>query len=161
MNKPLTNIALQARRLRKDFGSQAVLNCLDLEIAEGESVAIIGPNGAGKTTLLRCLAGLVSPSAGEIYWFGQPAAARPRSRILVGMVAHEGLISSAPYSRRKPAFRRADVRHCQAPTADSGSDQGSCFRAADLYSGKKAFPRDAAASVHCSGAGSRPAHTNS
>ncbi len=42
------------------------LGPLDLEVAAGECVALVGPNGAGKTTLLRCLAGLRTPSAGEL-----------------------------------------------------------------------------------------------
>ena len=49
----------------------------------------MGINGAGKTTLLRCLAALVRPTAGSVFWFGSPAAAQPRDRSLIGMLGHE------------------------------------------------------------------------
>jgi polar amino acid transport system ATP-binding protein len=46
---------LEARGLRKTFGSNVVLNGLDLDVAEGECVVLIGGSGSGKSTLLRCL----------------------------------------------------------------------------------------------------------
>lgn len=50
----------------KRFGEIFAVRGVDLEIAEGEFVAIIGPSGCGKTTTLRMIAGLESPSTGEI-----------------------------------------------------------------------------------------------
>ena len=81
--------ALQAQRLSKRLGDRVVLRKIDLEIAAGECVALTGSNGSGKTTLLRCLAAIVRPTAGEVNWFGRPAAASPEQRRLVGMVSHE------------------------------------------------------------------------
>lgn len=45
-----------------------VLRQVDLELQEGEVAAVLGPSGSGKSTLLHLLAGLDTPSAGEIYW---------------------------------------------------------------------------------------------
>jgi ABC-2 type transport system ATP-binding protein len=42
--------AIDARGLRKSFGDQLVLDCLDLTVATGTVFALLGPNGAGKTT---------------------------------------------------------------------------------------------------------------
>ncbi|WLH13050.1 L-cystine ABC transporter ATP-binding protein YecC [Pseudomonas hefeiensis] len=53
-------------KLTKQFKGQVVLNGIDLEIKEGEVVAIIGPSGSGKTTFLRCLNFLEEPSSGRI-----------------------------------------------------------------------------------------------
>src|SRR3984885_3480531 len=46
----------------------------DLEIEEGQIVALLGPSGSGKSTLLRMLTGLSVPSAGQVYWHEKPVA---------------------------------------------------------------------------------------
>jgi ABC-2 type transport system ATP-binding protein len=57
---------LAARSLTKRFGDRTALHDVSFEIYSGELVAIIGPNGAGKTTLLSILAGIQTPSGGEV-----------------------------------------------------------------------------------------------
>jgi heme ABC exporter ATP-binding subunit CcmA len=84
-----SEISIETRRLTKAFGARTVLDRIDLEVAEGQSVALTGANGAGKTTLLRCLASLVRPTGGDVRWFGEPAGKDPASRRMIGMVAHE------------------------------------------------------------------------
>jgi len=51
---------IEARGLRKSYGSTAALDGIDLRIAEGRIVGLIGPNGAGKTTALNAIVGLAS-----------------------------------------------------------------------------------------------------
>ncbi|MGI5491264.1 ABC transporter ATP-binding protein [Microtetraspora malaysiensis] len=53
-------------------GDLPVLAGIDLDINEGEIVALLGKSGSGKSTLLRCLAGLIPPSSGTITYRGQP-----------------------------------------------------------------------------------------
>ena len=50
---------LSLEALKKSFGSRSVLKSIDLELQDGEVVAINGPNGSGKTTLLRILSTLM------------------------------------------------------------------------------------------------------
>ena len=57
---------IEVQGLSKSFRQQTVLQSIDLEVAQGEVVAIIGPSGSGKTTLLRCLNLLETPEAGSI-----------------------------------------------------------------------------------------------
>ena len=53
-------------QLTKQFNGQVVLNGIDMEVKEGEVIAIIGPSGSGKTTFLRCLNFLEQPTSGRI-----------------------------------------------------------------------------------------------
>ena len=62
--KAATKIAVNG--LRKSFGSNEVLQGIDLEVAEGEVVCVIGPSGSGKSTLLRCLNKLEDITAGTV-----------------------------------------------------------------------------------------------
>jgi energy-coupling factor transport system ATP-binding protein len=57
---------VSARRLSVDLGRYRAVHDVDVTVAEGEVVALLGRNGAGKTTLLRALAGLISPSSGDV-----------------------------------------------------------------------------------------------
>ncbi|MGM1065384.1 ATP-binding cassette domain-containing protein [Saccharothrix sp. Mg75] len=72
---------VDVRGLRKAYGSTAVLDGVDLEVAEGSVFALLGPNGAGKTTTIRVLSTLARPDAGELRVAGhdvvrEPAAVR-------------------------------------------------------------------------------------
>lgn len=57
---------LQITDLTKRFGDTAVLNAINLEVEEGEFLALVGPSGSGKTTLLRTVAGFEDADAGTI-----------------------------------------------------------------------------------------------
>jgi len=59
-------LILSIRGLEKSYGQRRVLSGVDLEVAEGECVALVGGNGSGKTTTLRAIAGLARPDAGSI-----------------------------------------------------------------------------------------------
>ncbi|MEB3703092.1 ABC transporter ATP-binding protein [Candidatus Bealeia paramacronuclearis] len=60
------NIKIQIRNLSKSFGHKVVLNKLNLDIYEGESLVIIGGSGTGKSVLIKCILGLIQPDSGEI-----------------------------------------------------------------------------------------------
>lgn len=52
--------------LTKTFGSNTIVDQLDLDIEDGEFLVLLGPSGCGKTTTLRCIAGLETPEGGSI-----------------------------------------------------------------------------------------------
>ncbi|MDR1762980.1 MAG: ABC transporter ATP-binding protein [Dysgonamonadaceae bacterium] len=56
------------KNIRKSFGNLEVLKGIDLNIEQGEIVAIVGPSGAGKTTLLQILGALDTPDSGEVFY---------------------------------------------------------------------------------------------
>src|SRR5215472_8228548 len=69
---------IEARGLRKTFGSTVALDGVDLKVDEGRILGLIGPNGAGKSTLLNAALGLI-PFEGELKVLGQdPWTARDR-----------------------------------------------------------------------------------
>jgi len=62
---------LSLRGITKKYGKVTALNKVNLEILERDLLAIIGPNGAGKTTLLKIMAGIETPTEGEIVYKGK------------------------------------------------------------------------------------------
>jgi multiple sugar transport system ATP-binding protein len=65
----------------KRFGSMTALEKVDLEVADGEFVALLGPSGCGKTTLLRIVAGLETQSEGRVFIGGRDVSRlRPAER---------------------------------------------------------------------------------
>jgi multiple sugar transport system ATP-binding protein len=58
--------SISLRKVGKRFGATEVLRDIDLEIADGEFVAMVGPSGCGKSTLLNCIAGLEAASSGDV-----------------------------------------------------------------------------------------------
>ncbi|GAA3123919.1 ABC transporter ATP-binding protein [Streptosporangium carneum] len=65
---------ITVRDVRVDLGGHTVFREVDLTAGPEEIVAVAGENGAGKSTLLRCLAGLQTPSGGQIRVLGGPPA---------------------------------------------------------------------------------------
>ncbi len=79
MNMPV----LEGRDLRVVYGRQEVLDVPQVEVREGEVLAIIGPNGAGKSTLLRVLGLLETATAGIVLYRGQPVSPADRQGLTI------------------------------------------------------------------------------
>ena len=65
---------VRVRHAAAGYGATAVLSDVDLEVSEGEVVAILGTNGSGKSTLVKTVIGLLPLDAGEVDLFGVPLA---------------------------------------------------------------------------------------
>jgi ABC-2 type transport system ATP-binding protein len=75
----MTNPAIAARGLRKSYGDKAVLDGIDLSVAEGTVFSLLGPNGAGKTTTVQILSTLIGADGGEIRVAGHDPATDPQA----------------------------------------------------------------------------------
>ena len=67
----MTDYILEARDIHRSFGQTQALRGASVAVERGEIVAIMGPSGSGKSTLLHCLAGIYTPSQGEVWFDGK------------------------------------------------------------------------------------------
>jgi heme exporter protein A len=85
--------AIEVRKLTKAFGHQAALRGVDLQVGEGEFLALFGPNGAGKTTLIRIVASLTRPTGGTVRIRGEELGKAGTSlRQQIGLISHNPLL---------------------------------------------------------------------
>jgi NitT/TauT family transport system ATP-binding protein len=83
VNGVSTAPALAAGGLDKSYGTLSVLSGVDLEVRDGEIVAVLGPSGCGKSTLLRLLAGLEPTDGGQVAQGGRPVSGPSPERPMV------------------------------------------------------------------------------
>jgi ABC-type branched-subunit amino acid transport system ATPase component/predicted MFS family arabinose efflux permease len=123
--------AVDARRQRLNAGERSLLVCagvdvaydavqvlfgVDLDVQEGELVALLGTNGAGKSTLLKAVSGLVDPSSGTILFDGTDIThADPRTRLDLGIVQMPGGRSIFPALTVDECLRLAGWAHKNDP----------------------------------------------
>ena len=69
-----SDVVISIRGLEKKFGKNMVLRGIDLDIIDGEQIAIIGPSGCGKSTFLRCVNCMEDPTGGVIMFEGENLA---------------------------------------------------------------------------------------
>src|SRR5919109_2367884 len=79
------------RDVHKRFGSQVVLDGVDLDVQEGETVALLGPSGTGKSVLLKHIIGLIRPDSGTVI-VDDKDVGRLKRRELTGLRSHIGYV---------------------------------------------------------------------
>ncbi len=72
---------IELRDVHKRFGKQVVLNGVNFEVREGETVALLGPSGTGKSVLLKTVIGLIKPDRGTIIVDGKDVASLKRHEL--------------------------------------------------------------------------------
>ncbi|RWX81349.1 ABC transporter ATP-binding protein [Neorhizobium lilium] len=95
------NALVDIRRLRRSFGGPAVLDGIDLKIAQGEFVALLGRSGSGKSTLLRVLAGLDTAPAQKLEIPARRSVVFQEPRLL----PWKSVIENVALGARKPDAR--------------------------------------------------------
>jgi phospholipid/cholesterol/gamma-HCH transport system ATP-binding protein len=60
-------VVIQLRKVHKRFGDLVVLDGVDFDVRQGETVALLGPSGTGKSVLLKHINGLIHPDSGEVW----------------------------------------------------------------------------------------------
>ncbi len=84
---------VEVRNLTKRYGDRTVLDCVDLDVLDGEIVGLLGANGAGKTTAVECIQGLRARDDGSVRVLGlDPAMDGPEIRSLIGSQLQESAL---------------------------------------------------------------------
>ena len=105
------------RGVHHAFGGRPVLENIELSVAQSEFVCVVGPSGCGKTTMLRLVAGLLTPSAGEVTYAGKRVSGPARevafvfqdySKALLPWRTAAGNVALALEASGLPRARRAD-----------------------------------------------------
>ena len=125
MSEPLVTSRLEARHLKKAYGSRKVVHDVSVQVDKGEVVGLLGPNGAGKTTSFYMIVGLVRGDGGQILIDGQDVTRLPihkRSRMGLSYLPQEASI-----------FRKLSVAENVRAILELQTDaQGAPLKSADL-----------------------------
>ena len=119
--------AIRLEGVEKVFGSgQPVLRRIDLDIADGERLALVGPSGSGKSTVLRIIAGLELPTGGRVLIDGQDVTGVPPERRDLAMVfqsyalyPHKPVRENLAFGLRMRGIAPTDIRARVEATAAS------------------------------------------
>lgn len=72
---------IELRRVKKRFGAQVILDGVDFDVREGETVALLGPSGTGKSVLLKTIIGLLKPDSGQVIVDGKDVPTLKRDEL--------------------------------------------------------------------------------
>ena len=108
---------VELRNVTKRFGSNMVIDTINLTIPQGQMVTLLGPSGCGKTTILRLVAGLEKPSEGQIFIDGEDVTHRSIQQRDICMVfqsyalfPHMSLGDNVGYGLKMLGVSRSDVK---------------------------------------------------
>ncbi|MEV6316434.1 ABC transporter ATP-binding protein [Streptomyces sp. NPDC051776] len=124
------------------FGGRAVVDAVDLEVAEHETVCVLGPSGSGKSTLLRAVAGLQRADAGRVLLAGRDQSGVPAHRRGVGLMFQDHQLfpqrdvgGNVAFGLRMRGTPRAEARRTVEELLDLVGLPGAQRRAVTALSG--------------------------
>ncbi|HPJ66446.1 MAG TPA: ABC transporter ATP-binding protein [Desulfobacteraceae bacterium] len=116
---------LEVKNLTMNFGGLCALDRIDLDISEGEIVALIGPNGAGKTTFFNCITGIYPPTEGKMFIFPPGKARKSIKGLKPNQVTEKGLARTFQNIRLFPNMTVLENvmigRHCRMSSGIAGA----------------------------------------
>jgi zinc transport system ATP-binding protein len=127
---PVGDVLFSARSIWLTRAGRAILQSVDLDLAEGEILTLIGPNGAGKTTLVRVLLGLEKPDRGTVW---------RKPGLVVGYVPQRFAIDRAiplTVARFIALGRRVADADARRALADVGADKLADRQLSELSGGE-------------------------
>ena len=137
-------IQLKVQGLVKKFGNETVLDGIDLDVHKGEVVVVLGPSGCGKSTLLRCMNGLESPSAGNIFLDDEEVTSDGKKitqlRQKIGMVFQS--YDLFPHKNIMDNITLAPVKVQKRPKAEVEGQAEKLLKRVGLWEKRKAYPRE-------------------
>ena len=137
-------ILLQVQGLVKKFGTETVLDAIDLGVHLGEVVVVLGPSGCGKSTLLRCMNGLESPSAGNIFLDGEEVTSNGKTitqlRQKIGMVFQS--YDLFPHKNIMDNITLAPVKVQKRPKKEVEEGAEKLLKRVGLWEKRNAYPRE-------------------
>ncbi|CAH0535445.1 putative multidrug ABC transporter ATP-binding protein YbhF [Vibrio stylophorae] len=153
----MTNLAIHAQQVSKQFGDFTAVHALDLSVSKGEIFGFLGPNGCGKSTTLRMLTGLLTPTTGQIdvLGFAIPKQAE-QLRMQVGYMTQKFSLyhdltvqENLQFIGQIYAFSSRDLKQRLAEQLNTyGLDGIAKQRAGSLSGGQKQRLALAAATLH-------------
>jgi spermidine/putrescine transport system ATP-binding protein len=109
--------AVSCRRLSKSFGATVAVDAVDLDVADGEFLSLLGPSGCGKTTTLRMIAGLETPTAGQVVVAGRDVTSAPPHKRPTNLVFQQGALfghlsvaENVAFGLKAERLPRAEIR---------------------------------------------------
>ncbi|MGE0005796.1 MAG: ABC transporter ATP-binding protein [Parvibaculaceae bacterium] len=113
----MTQALVRLRKLSKAYGESIAVHPLDLDIAQGDFLAVLGPSGCGKTTLLRMMGGFAEPSTGTIEIAGRDVTQtgpekRPTNMVFqgYGLFPHMNVRQNVSYGLKLRAVAPDEIR---------------------------------------------------
>jgi len=137
---------IKIRGLKKSFGNRSVLNGLDLDVGEGETLVVIGRSGCGKSLLLKHILGLVQPDAGDVWVDGvrmsgmSDADAAKTMRLKFGMLFQNAALFDSLTVGENVGFGLAE--HTRLSSEEMRQRVTECLTLVDLDGWAEADPSE-------------------